>query len=103
MDIKFFYGHREKLEPEGERTHQFFSQFPNVDVRTEQLERDGAYPIGSVSGRYYFGYIGTAILSSATMAAAVKPSIQGRRRKIVISISGKDKRSQYARPGISYD
>ena len=78
-------------------TRDFFQLFPT----SEQWEsrRD----LSSRGGGFFevVVYTGTAVLSSAAIAAAIKSWIEGRRRKVIIS-SG-DKRLEYEGPDLGKD
>ncbi len=101
-DISFHYDSSEKTYSYGDRNREFFGQFPNVRESQHPAYKNKSIYLGGDSWNY-FVYAGGALLSSATMAAAVKAWIEGRRRKIVIEIDGTNKKVEYEGPDFPHD
>jgi hypothetical protein len=97
-DITVHYSYSELKIGLGIADRDFFKQFSNLKevVRSS----DGrSVPKGDVGN--YLIFAGSAVLSSATFAAAVKAWIEGRRRKIVVTVG--DKKIEYEGPNLSRD
>jgi hypothetical protein len=75
----------------------FFEMFPNAEHSVHKTDL-GAKMGGTAE---IIVYAGSALLSSATVAAALKAWVDGRRRKIVISIA--DKKLEYEGPNLPHD
>ena len=75
----------------------FFQMFPNAEHSVHKTD------LGAKSGgtAEIIVYAGSALLSSATVADAIKAWVEGRRRKIVISIA--DKKLEYEGPNLPHD
>lgn len=101
-EITFHYSCNEMSLSRGVLDRDFFSQFP--DVKETARSSDGRpvrKDIGDLGS--YLVFAGTAILSSKVVAAAITAWLEGRKRKIVISIKGGDKEVQYEGPNLERD
>jgi hypothetical protein len=95
-DIQVSWGYREGSDHDD----SFYRSLPGA--KESWRTSDGRPPLGGDFGQVLI-FVGGAALSSTTLAAAIKAYIEGRKRKIVISIDGSQKRIEYEGPDLAAD
>jgi len=95
-DIDVSWGYREGSDHD----FYFYKSLPGAQESWSTSDRQP--PLGGDFGQVLI-FVGGAALSSTTLAAAIKAYIEGRKRKITVSITGIDRRIEYEGPNFSED
>ena len=100
-EITIHYSCNEKSLSRGVLDRDFFRQFQGVKETRRSSEGRPVLKGGDLGT--YLVFAGSAVLSSTVLAAAIKAWIEGRKRRIVVSIKSHDKEIQYEGPSLKHD